>query len=199
MQPESAIISPASWTQILPLDDIFDSGGQDRPLDVDAGCGKGRFLLARAKASPGRNFLGIERLLRRVRRVDREIVRHDISNVRLLHIEASYAIEHLLPALSVTNFYILFPAPWPKKKHHKRRLITTSFVSSLHRTLQAGGQAHLATDHLNYFEEIYNLFREDPRFREIPALQLSEEERTNFELACLELKTQVTRCSFRKK
>ena len=199
MQSESAIISPASWTQILPLDDIFDSGGQDCPLDVDVGCGKGRFLLARAKASPGRNFLGIERLLRRVRKVDRKIMRQGISNVRLLRIEATYAIEHLLPALSVTNFYILFPDPWPKKRHHKRRLITKSFVCSLHRALQAGGQAHLATDHLDYFEETYNLLREDPRFREIPALQLSEEERTNFELVYLDLNTQIARCSFQKK
>lgn len=166
---------------------------------MDVGCGKGRFLLSMAKANPEINFLGIDRLLKRTRKVNRKVVDAGLSNVRLLRIEASYAIEHLLPSLSVKTFYIFFPDPWPKNRHCKRRLFTESFVESLHRTLLPAGIIHLATDHSGYFNEIRSLFGHNHRFTETTVFEPTEEERTNFELIFLEQNIWIGRCSFRKK
>lgn len=195
MQSDSFIIEPSSWTQLLPLDKIFDP---NKPLEVDLGCGKGRFLLARAKANPNSNFLGIDRLLRRLRKVNRKISREGLANVRLLRIEASYAVEYLLPPLSVSTFYIFFPDPWPKRRHARRRLFTKSFPGSLHKTLLQGGHVHLATDHADYFTEICNLFAQDHRFTAVSPFMPAEEERTDFELVFLEQDVSVGRCSFKK-
>lgn len=197
MQSESFIIEPPSWTQLLPLNEIFGSA-QDRPLEVDLGCGKGRFILASAKANHDTNFLGIDRLLRRLRKVNRKISREGLSNVRLLCIEASCAVEYLLPPLSVSTFYIFFPDPWPKRRHAHRRLFVKSFLDSLHRTLLPGGHVHLATDHTDYFTEICNLFAQDHRFTAVSPFMPAEEERTDFELVFLKQETRISRASFRK-
>lgn len=211
MQSTSSIFFPSSWTQLLPLNEIFDldkpfgfarstSSGrdQDRPLEVELGCGKGRFILARAKANPGTNFLGIDRLLARLRKVDRKISREGLSNVRLLRIEASYAVEYILPPLSVSTFYIFFPDPWPKRRHARRRLFMKPFLDSLHTILLSEGHIHLATDHLDYFDEICHLFDQDERFNRAPAFEPNKEERTEFELNFLEQKVRIARCSFKK-
>lgn len=192
---DSSIIQPASWTQFLPLNEIFGSNG---PLEVDVGCGKGRFLASRAKLNSLTNFLGIDRLLRRLRNVDRKIVCEGLSNVRLLRVEASYAIKHLLPLQAVSVFFFFFPDPWPKRKHHRRRLFSQSFLDSLHRTLLPGGHVHLATDHMNYFDNVYDMFGQDPRFSEMPAFKPSEEEQTEFELLFRKQQARICRCSFQK-
>lgn len=192
----SAIISPASWTGILPLSEVFRSPA---PIEVDVGCGKGRFILARAKACPGVNFLGIDRLLRRLRKIDRKIMREGVSNVRLLRLEASYAIKYMLAPDSVSAYYIFFPDPWPKRRHHKRRLFNKTFMDSLYGTLLPGGQAHVTTDHTDYFNEIVKLFAGDGRFEQIPALELSDAERTNFETLYIKQGKPIGRCSFRKR
>ncbi len=196
MDSFSAIISPSSWTEVLPVGALFPSPA---PLEVDVGCGKGRFLLARAKARPGINFLGIDRLLVRIRRVDRRIRLENIRNVRLLRIEASYALEHLLPPLSVSVFYIFFPDPWPKRRHHKRRLFTESFMNSVYASLVPGGEIHLATDHLDYFQKILGVLRKDQRFVEVPPFQPADEERTDFELVFRGQNVEIGRCSFKER
>jgi len=207
MESETFIIELPGWTQLLPPNEIFGSAPnsaeassdkQDRPLEVDLGCGKGRFILARAKANHDTNFLGIDRLLRRLKKVNRKISREDLSNVRLLRVEASYAVEYLLPPISVSTFYIFFPDPWPKRRHARRRLFTKSFLDSLHRILRPAGCIHLATDHMDYFTEICGLFGQDHRFTAVPAFLPSEEERTDFELVFLKKEAQINRCSFQK-
>jgi len=173
--------------------------GNSSPLEVDVGCGYGRFLLARAARFPETNFLGLDRLLRRMRKVAKKIHKAGFANVRLLRIEASYAIEHMLPASSVTAFFVLFPDPWPKKRHHGRRLFNEEFMNTLHSKLVPGGVIHAATDHEEYFEAIHDLFINDSRFSEIPPFIPTEEERTGFELIFEEQKKKVGRCSIRKK
>jgi len=196
MEPPTTIITPPSWTRELPLETLFDPA---RPLEVDVGCGKGRFLLARAAAHPEVNFLGIERLLRRLRKIDRKAVRRGIGNVRLLRIEASYGIQFMLPPLSVRAFYVFFPDPWPKKRHHRRRLFTAEFMDSLDRALLPGGLLHVATDHQDYFEEIQALLGSDARFEQTSTFVPLEEERTDFEVIFLTQEQPIGRCSFRRK
>ncbi len=123
--------SQYSLTNRLDLEKIF---GRNAPLHVDLGCGDGSFLRAVAHSMPEKNFLGIERLHGRIRSSERKTV--DQSNVRLLQIESSYAVCYLLPAGSVETFYLLFPDPWPKRRHHPHRLVTPDFLNSVHVALQ---------------------------------------------------------------
>jgi tRNA (guanine-N7-)-methyltransferase len=141
--------SQHSLTNRLHLKEIF---GREAPLHVDLGCGEGSFLCAMAQRLPEKNFLGIERLAGRVLSAARKAA--DLNNVRLLHIEIHYAVRYLLPAGSVETFYLLFPDPWPKRRHHRRRTITEDFVHIVGAALCNGGVIYIATDHLEYFRKI---------------------------------------------
>jgi tRNA (guanine-N7-)-methyltransferase len=142
---------PKSLISALEFDRIFS---RTAPLEIDLGCGDGAFLAALAQENPAHNFLGIERLLGRVCRVCRKVARLDLKNVRVLRTESNYAVMHLFPPDSVTAFHLLFPDPWPKRRHHRRRAFTPEFLFSIHRALIAGGLFHVATDHTDYFHQI---------------------------------------------
>jgi len=149
---EAAIeYAPNSVTKTLNFNEIFS---RKAPIEVDLGCGDGTFLTAMARENPGHNFVGIERLLGRVRSVCRKVARLELENARVLRMESSYAVTNLLPACSVMAFHFLFPDPWPKRRHHRRRAFTQEFLFSIHRALVAGGLFHVATDHADYFHEI---------------------------------------------
>jgi tRNA (guanine-N7-)-methyltransferase len=138
-----------SLTEQLDLEKIF---GRRAPLQVDLGCGDGSFLCALGQRLPEKNFLGIERLLGRIRSSARKAA--NLGNVRLLQMESSYAVRYLLPAGSVETFYLLFPDPWPKRRHHRRRIVTPDFLTSVHTALEKNGVIYIATDHLDYFRKI---------------------------------------------
>ncbi len=172
------VLDPSDITQALPLSQIFGSGA---PLEIDVGCGKGRFLLERARRHPDTPFLGIERLKGRVEKVTGKIRRAGLTNVRLLRLEALYTIQFLLPDDCVRAIYVFFPDPWPKRRHHRRRLFSPEFLSTLNAKLIAGGAVHVATDHLDYFAEIAKLLRADARFTEVEPYHRDEPEQTDFE------------------
>src|SRR6266550_3674590 len=151
--------SQDSLTNGLDLEKIF---GRKAPLHVDLGCGDGSFLCALAQRLPARNFLGIERLRGRIRSSARKVAR--LENVRLLQIESSYAVRYLLPAGSVETFYLLFPDPWPKRRHHPHRLVTPDFLNSVHVALQKNGVIYIATDHLDYFRKIQDIAESNSSF-----------------------------------
>jgi len=138
-------------TYVAPLD-LLAIFGCIAPLHVDLGCGNGSFLCELAQRHPDRNFLGTEKLVGRVAKTCRKAA--SLENVRVLNVESSYAVRYLLPETSVETFYLLFPDPWPKRRHHRRRIVTTDFLDSIHRALAAGGVLRIATDQLDYFEKI---------------------------------------------
>lgn len=194
--PDSLRIYSEDGLRPLPLREIY---GNDAPIEIDLGCGKGRFLLARAAAYPAINYLGIDRMLRRIRKVDRKAVRGGLSNIRLFRMEAYYAISYLIPPATVSAYYILFPDPWPKKKHHDHRLFNARFIEALHRTMLPGAPVHVATDHLPYFEEIHaNMIEASANFEEIQAWEPAEHERTDFELLFIGQK-RIGRATFVKR
>ncbi|MEZ5429890.1 MAG: hypothetical protein R3F31_01650 [Verrucomicrobiales bacterium] len=99
------------------------------PVEVDLGCGEGAFLTGLAKAHPERGYLGVDRLLGRVRKCCRISGRSGLTNVRFLRLESLYAVEHLLPHGWADRIHMLFPDPWPKRRHWKRRLLRqTAFL-----------------------------------------------------------------------
>ncbi len=136
---------------VAPLD-LIAIFGRIAPLDVDLGCGNGDFLCELARRHPERNFLGIDKLAGRVMKACRKA--GALDNVRILKVESSYAVRYLLSESSVENFYLLFPDPWPKRRHHRRRIMQADFLDSIHRALEPGGTIHLATDDLHYFEQM---------------------------------------------
>jgi len=126
--------------------------GRAAPLQVDLGCGDGSFLCELAHLHQDKNFLGIERLVGRVAKACRKA--SALDNVRVLNVESSYAVGYLLPEASVETFYLLFPDPWPKRRHQRRRIVRLDFLDSIHRALEDGGSLRIATDQLGYFEKI---------------------------------------------
>ena len=157
---------PENYFQVLDLKAIFP---RCAPIEVDLGCGDGSFLVAMAKQHPQRNFLGLERLLGRVRSVCGKIAHENLNNARVLLIETSYAVAHLLPPNSVSAFYLLFPDPWPKRRHQRRRLVNAEFLASLDRALAPDGFLVVATDESNYFDEIRHLTDGVGKFEVHPA------------------------------
>ena len=148
-------------TSLEPLD-LFAIFGRAARLQVDLGCGDGSFLCALAQRMPDKNFFGIERLLNRVRTSARKAA--TLDNVRLLRIESFYAVRYLLPAESVERFYLLFPDPWPKRRHHRRRIVTPDFLGSIHTVLERNGSIYIATDDVDYFRKIKEIAESDRRF-----------------------------------
>jgi tRNA (guanine-N7-)-methyltransferase len=171
----SALIELSSLTDRLDLEKIFE---RKAPLHVDLGCGDGAFLCTLARRIPQKNFLGIERLVGQIRSATRKAAR--LGNVRLLRVESSYAVHHLLPAESVETFYLLFPDPWPKRRHHRRRIVTPDFLNSVQSALEQNGVLRLATDQSDYFENIVRLARNQSGFR-IVDLNEADLPLTNFE------------------
>jgi len=154
----------------------------DRPFEVDLGCGKGRFLLARSGNFPETNYLGIDRMLNRIRKIDRKAQRLGRKNVRLFRVDGYYATTFLIPQESVDTYYVFFPDPWPKEKHHHNRLFNEPFMDAIARTLKPGGKIHTASDHLPYFDEIVALLKNDSRFEKTNTFVPSDDEVTDFEL-----------------
>ena len=160
--PVSAIFRPDSWVDPLPVQALFPA---DHPLEVELGSGDGSFLAQWAAAHGDRNFLGVERLLGRLRKLDRKAQRLGLTNLRLLRIEASYFVSYLLPSRSVSALHLYFPDPWPKRKHRKNRLVNAEFATAVSRVLIPGGLLHLRTDDADYFEQMRSVLDPDPRFR----------------------------------
>jgi tRNA (guanine-N7-)-methyltransferase len=160
---------PTSEPEIIPADyfaplDIQAIYGRNAPLEVDLGCGDGSFLVATAEANPARDFLGIERLAGRIRRACRKIASNRTANARVLRVESSYAVQRLLWPASVAVFHLLFPDPWPKRRHWGRRVVTQDFLAAIHRALVPQGTLRIATDQLDYFQEIERLAGQSTHF-----------------------------------
>ena len=170
-------------THVIKVTDIVKPLDIDlsRPLEIEVGCGKGRFLTSRAAANPDCDFLGIERMFDRVRIFDGKCARLGVTNARVLRLEALYTFHYLLPAHHARRVYVFFPDPWPKKKHHSHRLFGPLFRNALWKRLELGGRLEFATDHAEYFEEVCAGFAEDSRFRRVEPMPRPKEVWTEFE------------------
>lgn len=156
---------PGDYFRSLTLADLFPRAAA---IEVDLGCGDGAYLTALAEQDPNRNFLGIERLRGRVRSACNKILNADLANARILCVEIAYAVMHLLPPQSVEAFHLMFPDPWPKRRHSSRRVVTADFLASIHRALVPRGTLQIATDQSDYFREIERVASLSPHFTLIP-------------------------------
>lgn len=192
----SVLYKAANWFEPLDWRAVFESR---QPIDIDVGCGNGSFLLWAATTYPRRNFLGVDRLLRRLRRVDRKAVRRGLNNVRLVRLEAMYLVSKLIPDESISTYHILFPDPWPKRRHHERRLISPDFLAGVHRTMTPDGAINCATDHEEYFEWIQRVFERSGRFAAAEPDVLPPVAQTDFEREFVAAGKRVHRCRWLKR
>jgi tRNA (guanine-N7-)-methyltransferase len=142
---------PPSILEPLSLREIFST---DRLVEVDLGSGPGKFLVESALKFQDRNFLGIERLLGRVRKTCRVASEIGLTNLRVLRLELDYTVRYLLPENSVWRFHLNFPDPWPKRRHQMRRVVDDEFLGAIFRSLVDGGELWIKTDHEAYFQQI---------------------------------------------
>jgi tRNA (guanine-N7-)-methyltransferase len=165
--------SPALQNLIIELRSILEPLNvkeyfpKTQPLEIELGCGDASFLLNYAQAHPERNFIGVERLGGRIRKLDRKGRRAGLTNLRGLRIESSYFLEYLLPPKSATALHVYFPDPWPKRKHLKNRFINERFTQVAQRVLVPGGIVYLRTDHEDYFEQMTTVFAASAAFRPV--------------------------------
>jgi tRNA (guanine-N7-)-methyltransferase len=125
--------------------------GNDHAVELEIGAGKGTFLLNIGAAQPGTNFIGIEWAKAYAEFAADRLRRHGLTNCRIVNAEASWWIRCHIPDSSLAAIHIYFPDPWPKARHHKRRLIQLPFLKEVHRALEPGGKLRLVTDHADYF------------------------------------------------
>ncbi|MFQ5692182.1 MAG: tRNA (guanosine(46)-N7)-methyltransferase TrmB, partial [Nitrospinota bacterium] len=154
--PQEGLGRPLRWA------DLF---GNDRPVEVEIGFGKGRFLITAGERFPEVNYFGVERRLRYFRVARDRIEKRNLRNVRIVRTDAFALVHAVLPAASVRAYHVYFPDPWWKKRHRKRRIFTPDFVDGLARTLSPGGRLYVASDVGEYFEEIRALVEGRPEFR----------------------------------
>ena len=173
--------------------------GNPRPVEVEIGIGKGRFLLAQAEARREVNFLGIEWSLKYLRVARDRAERRGLMNVRVYRADARHVLADLLPDRSVGRVHVYCPDPWPKKRHRKRRLFTAATAAHLGRALAAGGYLDVSTDVLEYFEEIRAVIPSHAGLVETadPLFPIdSPEGRTSYEVKYLALGRVIHRASY---
>ena len=136
-------------------------------MEVELGSGDGSFLVEYSRQRPEINFLGVERLLGRVKKIDRKGRRLGLANLRGVRIEAGYFLEFLLPPASATALHVYFPDPWPKRKHRRHRLVNARFAELARSVLAPDGVVYLRTDHADYFAQMTGVFEASPHFRAV--------------------------------
>lgn len=138
--------------------------GGSNPVELELGAGDGSFLIEYASRHPDRSFVGVERLLGRLRKIDRKAQRRGLANVRSLRLEASYVLDWMISAGSLEAIHVYFPDPWPKRRHWPRRLVNSAFTVLAHKALARGGWAHLRTDDAHYFAQMEEVFAKSGLF-----------------------------------
>jgi tRNA (guanine-N7-)-methyltransferase len=144
ISPEN-LPAPSEWSSIF---------GTDQPLALEIGCGIGDFIVKTAADHPDRNIIAIDYYNKGCDSTCRRVERHNITNVRVVRVEARQFIVERIPRNSLAEVYINCPDPWPKKRHRKRRLVNRQFVEFLREYLAPGGSFYFATDFDDYGKDV---------------------------------------------
>lgn len=144
------------------IDELF---GRAAPHVLEIGFGNGEALVWAADNDPGRDFIGIEVHRPGVGRLMNALADAKATNARIYRHDAVEVIEHEIPAASLDEVRIWFPDPWPKKRHHKRRLVQTKFIKLLTTRMRPGSLLHLATDWQEYAEHMLAVMQYEPAWR----------------------------------
>jgi tRNA (guanine-N7-)-methyltransferase len=190
-----------SWQGKIDFAQVF---GRSAPVHIEIGSGKGAFLVHQAQAQPEVNFLGIEWARKYYRYTVDRIGRRELTNVRILRADAPVFLRDFVPEESVDCFHIYFPDPWPKKRHHKRRLMQSSNLEVILDRLKPGGEIRLATDHEEYFQQMqdvttaYRTKLEPIEFERPAGAREGEITGTNYERKYVKESRPIYKAAFRK-
>jgi tRNA (guanine-N7-)-methyltransferase len=176
--PASLLVELDSIVKPLELAQIFP---QPQPLEVELGCGDASFLVQYARRQSQSNFIGVERLLGRIQKLDRKGRRAGLANLRGVRIESAYFLQYLLPPHAASALHIYFPDPWPKKKHRRHRLINENFPTLARATLAPDGVVYLRTDDADYFGQMTDVFGASREFQKVETPADLAEVLTDFE------------------
>lgn len=160
--PGNLLVSLETILEPLPLAELF---AQPQPLEVELGCGDASFLANYAARNQQTNFIGVERLLGRIKKLERKGRRAGLVNLRGVRIESAYFLQYLLPPHAAAALHIYFPDPWPKKKHRRHRLINEGFLLLARNALRPGGVVYLRTDDADYFSQMTEVFAASTEFK----------------------------------
>jgi len=143
--------------------------GREAPVILEIGFGMGRTTADIAQAHPQNNYLGVEVHTPGVGSLLKEIQVRGLSNVRIIQHDAVEVLTHMLADAALAGIHVYFPDPWPKKRHHKRRLIQTGFVALLAQKLASGTYLHCATDWEEYALQMLEVLSAEPRLKNTAA------------------------------
>ncbi len=150
-----------------PLLDTEAWFGRSAPVVLEIGCGAGTSTLAMAQAEPQLDVVAVEVYRRGLAQLLSGIAREGITNIRLVRGDGVDVLAHMFAPGSLAGVRVFFPDPWPKARHHKRRLLQPATVALIADRLQPGGILHAATDHAGYAEHIAEVGDAEPRLRRI--------------------------------
>lgn len=170
--PNDDLLRVFNWREIF---------GNEHPVEVDLGAGDGGFVLAQAARRPETNYVAVERLLGRARKIAKRAVREGKHNLRVLRLESFYFLRWMCPPASLQAIHIMFPDPWPKRKHFPRRLIQPDFIETARRALVTGGMLKFTTDHADYFNWTRRLWQEAKGWKDLGAWNAEEDPRSDFQ------------------
>jgi tRNA (guanine-N7-)-methyltransferase len=162
---ERIIVPPPGPDERFDLATCFERAA---PTELEIGVGKAGFILRQARAHPERNYLGIEWANQYFRHAADRLARWGVTNARIVRTDARHFVTHQLPDASLAALHIYHPDPWPKTRHHKRRLFQPAFVQAVGRVLEPGGRVFIQTDHAEYFAIISALVSGEPALEEVP-------------------------------
>ena len=159
-----------SLTEITPPIDWGALFGNENPVEIEIGCGKGRFLLETSRQHPEINYVGVERALKYVQHAKERLLKGNATGVFLIWSDAAYLVDRYIGEGTVDAYHVYFPDPWPKKRHRKRRLFRNEvWLGGLIRTLNSSrGRIHVATDYAEYFYEIHDRLTHTPPLVYLP-------------------------------
>ena len=174
LPPDSPLLAPAppiDWRTLF---------GNDHPVEIEVGFGKGLFLVTQSQARPAANFLDIEIERKYTLLTATRLARAGLPNVKLASTDARWFLKERVAPASVSALHIYFPDPWWKTRHRKRKLFTRDFAEQCARVLQVGGRLHFMTDVAEYFAESIDMLTEVKGLQALPAPD-DADEKTNFE------------------
>jgi tRNA (guanine-N7-)-methyltransferase len=196
---EAMIFNP--W---LPNDDILrvfdwrEIFGNDQPVELELGAGDGGFILAYADRHRQRNFVATERLKGRVGKIAKRAAQRGLANLRALRLQSEYVVARMCPPASVSVIHIMFPDPWPKRRHFKHRLIQPEFIAALWRALADGGAVRFTTDHAEYFQWASRIWSTSAGWKNLGAWDAGGDPKSDFQQQFETEGRPVHRCQWQK-